>query len=225
MENMKIENNSSEKPTQVRRAVNLFYAALGIGVFLTFFQIFRDASGLSIVSAIFSILFLSIPYAISIFLIINISAGKNWARIIMLIWFLIQFIPSFPSIIQNFRTNYLISILVIVQTALYIIAFVFLFQGSSNNWFKYQSKTIPLKSANWLLIGLLAGLIPGLLLFFGDQGSFLSILRGAAGIPGGLIGAAIGKALGKQNVVITWIGAIIFAFILFFLWFLVLGQT
>ena len=79
---------------------------------------------------------------------------------------------------------------------------------------------------NGLLIGFLAGLVPGLCLFFGFQNdSRTSILIGIGGIPGGLIGSAIGKAIGKQNVVIVWIGAVVGAFLGSSLWFLMLGGA
>lgn len=67
------------------------------------------------------------------------------------------------------------------------------------------------KKYNWLLIGLLAGLIPGLVIFFltidAPAGSLYTICIGPAGIVCGIIGASIGIKIEKQNQTTVWVAA------------------
>jgi len=81
-------------------------------------------------------------------------------------------------------------------------------------------------SVNWLLIGFLAGLIPGLLLLgLGNPGWVLGLL-GVPGIPGGIIGAAIGNALGKKKeIIVVVITAIMGAFLGSCLMFVMIGGA
>jgi len=69
-------------------------------------------------------------------------------------------------------------------------------------------------SANWLLIGFLAGLIPNLFLIASGSPGFGLCFIGGPGILGGVIGAAIGSAMGKkkENIVVV-ITAVVGAFL------------
>jgi len=75
--------------------------------------------------------------------------------------------------------------------------------------FKPAIKTNETKSnsANWLLIGFLAGLIPNLFLLASggtsDVIGFVLCFIGGPGMLGGIIGAAIGNAMGKKKEIKT----------------------
>ncbi|MHC4326355.1 MAG: hypothetical protein ACYSUX_18950 [Planctomycetota bacterium] len=68
-------------------------------------------------------------------MIYQIRKGKNWARwllvAILAIAVPLNILPSFGSISHN--TVH--ALLVFLQSALYIVALVFLFHGSSSGWF------------------------------------------------------------------------------------------
>jgi hypothetical protein len=78
------------------------------------------------------------------FLGYKIGRGKNWARITLLIIFIIGMI-SYPSIIlTEFQTNMMISIVSITQILIQLYVLVILFNGESQEWFKKQKiKTTP----------------------------------------------------------------------------------
>src|SRR6185503_7569372 len=90
---------------------------------------------------------------------------------------------------------------------------VFSFEKSSNS-------TNPVKY--WGLIGLLAGLIPGLIIFFltrGTQIDAYNMLIGSVGIFGGFFGASLGRT--KTTV---WVAAISTSILGVFLLLIILGS-
>ena len=130
-----LENSSLEKPVLVTNAANLFYASIGVGVIKAILDLARVAAG---VPVWFTVLTIIVTFGIMIFLIVKISAGRNWARITMLVLFLIGLPFSIPLVLQEFSANFFVAILSIAQIILQAIALVFLFQQPSNAWFKYQ---------------------------------------------------------------------------------------
>ncbi|NIT61682.1 MAG: hypothetical protein GWN00_37430 [Aliifodinibius sp.] len=135
MESTTVQSNPPEKPAQVNNALNLLYASLAVGIIKSILDLARIASRAPI---LFTIVTFVITFGILIFLIVKISTGRNWARITMLILFLIGLPFSIPIILQEFSANFVVGILSISQIALQIIALVFLFQSPSNNWFKFK---------------------------------------------------------------------------------------
>ena len=82
-------------------------------------------------------------------------------------------------------------------------------KNSKDNVFQ-KNQTIDNMVKNWLLIGLVAGLIPGLIMYLfsiGDPaGGSYTICIGYAGIVFGMIGASL---VGRRNETTVWITAIL----------------
>ncbi|TXD71121.1 hypothetical protein ESU54_17675 [Aequorivita antarctica] len=78
------------------------------------------------------------------FLGYKIGKGKNWARITLLVLFVIGML-GFPLIISNeFQMSPLIGIVSIAQMLIQLYVLIILFSGQSNEWFKKQKiKTTP----------------------------------------------------------------------------------
>jgi hypothetical protein len=79
------------------------------------------------------------------FLIFKILTGKNWARIIYLIFTIFGLLQSasspqspfnFESIFNYGYINSIVSILSILSTVLTIVALFFLFKKNSNSWYR-----------------------------------------------------------------------------------------
>ena len=121
----------SEKPEKVVTAIKLLYLMIAIGVFRTVMTVMRHADVRSPYSLIFTKVLI---YAASVFLIYQISKGKNWARWLLLVIFAIAFplsvLPTFDAISHN-PVHALLGLL---QLGLYIVAMVYLFQRSSTQW-------------------------------------------------------------------------------------------
>ncbi len=121
-----------ERPAKVVLAVKMFYLVVGIGIIRTAMTVIRHADVRSPYFLIVTKLFV---FAASLFLIYQIGKAKNWTRwslvVILGISIPLTILPAFESISHN-PVHMLLAFL---QVALYIVALVFLFHGSSSGWF------------------------------------------------------------------------------------------
>ena len=125
----------SDRPPKVILAVKLFYIIVGIGITRAAMTIFRHAD---VRSPYFLILIKVLVYIGSLFLIYQLSKGKNWARISMVAIFIISIplviLPTFAS----FSHNPANSILGFIQILIYIIGLALLFNKNSSPWFRSE---------------------------------------------------------------------------------------
>ena len=121
----------SQKPEKVITAVKLLYLLIAIGMIRTFMTVMRHADVRSPYSLIFTKLLI---YAASVFLIYQISQGKNWARWLFLVIFAIAFPLSVLPTLDAISHNPVHSLLGLLQLGLYIVSMVYLFQRSSTEW-------------------------------------------------------------------------------------------
>ena len=121
----------SQKPEKVVTAVKLLYLVVAIGIIRTSMTVIRHVDVRSPHLLIFSKMLL---YAASVFLIYQVSKGKNWARWLLLailaIAFPLSVLPTFDAIFHN----PIHTLLGLLQLALYIVALIFLFHRSSSQW-------------------------------------------------------------------------------------------
>ena len=118
---------------KVALASKMLYIVVGVGVIRTIFTIFRHIDVRSPVSLIVTKL---IIYGVSIFLIIQISKCKNWARwalvVILTVSIPLTILPAFGQATHN----PIFTILFFLQLVLYMVALVLLFQESVSERFK-----------------------------------------------------------------------------------------
>jgi hypothetical protein len=129
-----IEPNANlERPRAVARAVQFLASALAIGLLNSIVTLVQRTSGipmlivLIIVIAFFSLLFV---------LVIKISAGRNWARIIWLVLVLCNSpfaILAYPEAVRKSVVSGTLSIIIVI---LQLIGTALLFTKSSNPWFR-----------------------------------------------------------------------------------------
>lgn len=121
-----------KKEDKVIIAVKMLYMVVGIGIIRTTFTIFRH---IDVRSPFFLIITKVIIYAASIYLIIQISKCKNWARwaliIILTLSIPLTILPAFGQIPHN----PIYAILFFIQLVLYMAALVLLFQESVSERF------------------------------------------------------------------------------------------
>lgn len=122
----------ADRPQKVVIAVRLFYVVVGIGVIRSAITIFRHAD---VRSPHFLILLMLLIYIGSLFVIYQLSKGKNWARFSMVAIFIISIplviLPNFAS----FAHNPIHSILGFLNILLYILGLALIFHNSSSSWF------------------------------------------------------------------------------------------
>jgi len=122
----------SERPPKVTLAVKFFYLVVGIGIIRAAMTIIRHAD---VRSPYFLVLTKLIIYAGSLYLIYQLSKGRNWARWLMVVIFIIAIPLTILPAFASFFPNPVHASLGFVQIALYIIGMAFLFHGSSTSWF------------------------------------------------------------------------------------------
>jgi RsiW-degrading membrane proteinase PrsW (M82 family) len=122
----------SERPPKVSLAVKFFYVIVGIGIIRATMTIIRHAD---VRSPYFLIYTKLIIYAGSLYVIYQLNKGRNWARWVLVVIFIISIplviLPAFGSLSHN----PIDALLGFIQTALYIIGLVFVFHRSSSSWF------------------------------------------------------------------------------------------
>ena len=131
-----VERSNVERPKSVAKAVQLLASAVAIGLLNAILTVVQRTSGipmlvvLLIVIAFFGLLF---------FLVIKISAGRNWARLVWLVWVLLLIANISFSILAYPETvgkNVISIILSIITMILQLIGTALLFTKNSNVWFK-----------------------------------------------------------------------------------------
>ena len=128
----------SEKPEKVVTAVKMLYLLIAIGFIRTGMTVVRHVD---VRSPYFLISIKLLVYAVTVFLIFQISRGRNWARWLLLaevaIAFPLAILPTFDAISHSpFHT-----LLGFVQLGLYIVAMLFLFHRSSSEWFSARKSS------------------------------------------------------------------------------------
>ena len=123
----------SSKPPDVNKGVKLLYASLLLGVVneVVDFSYLR-----SLRSAGFALVVFLFTFGLLLFLVLKISSGRNWARIVFLVLFLAG-IPFFlPNLTKELKRNPLVATISVVQVLLQTGALFLLFKSASAVWFK-----------------------------------------------------------------------------------------
>ncbi len=127
------ESKPMEKPQTVKLSVKLLIVSIAIAVlnFLSTLLSANPAVSFASMSAgfVFGILILS-------FLVYQINAGKNWARILLVVLIVIGMFTIPLDIIAFFKFNQLLAIIISVQTIIELAAVGLLMTKQSNEWFK-----------------------------------------------------------------------------------------
>ena len=132
-----IEQNQAQRsrPDKVSMAVKLLYVTLGIGVL----RFIIDPSSLSQIAQMDLEVFVGITafsFILIWFFIYMIGKGRNWARIILLVSFIIGTPFAVPILLQSLVEKSISGLLTTGTLVLQGIALVFLFQKPSSEWFR-----------------------------------------------------------------------------------------
>jgi hypothetical protein len=131
-------NNKITKPSKVSLALKLLYLTIIVGIIRVILEFSTSleavkAQGFGLGFLIFTNVF---TFGILILLIYMIGKGKNWARIVFLIFFILGTPFSILPLINSLSVNLISGTLGLIQVVLQIVALVLLFQKPSSIWFK-----------------------------------------------------------------------------------------
>lgn len=134
--------SSSSRPVTATRGVIGLYVSFAIAVLVAIYNYFTKlASGAVNDEHISVALVLTINIVtilIMFFFIYKISQGRNWARIIYFILFMIGLLIMPFTIPVLLEQDLLVFSVLIIQTIIQIIAWILLFQKETTAWFKTQ---------------------------------------------------------------------------------------
>lgn len=126
---------SSDAPVQVRRAVALMWASIGIGILFTIPALEPiDPEAEEFEAAMWAVM--TISFLIPAVLVVFVSRRKNWARIAMLILTIVG-IASYLAFPSEMTAEPMWSIAsTILVTVLDVVALFWLFSGPGAKWFR-----------------------------------------------------------------------------------------
>jgi hypothetical protein len=129
-----IETTASiARPKETASAIQLLYASLAIGLIRAVFGLTQRASGAALVLAAFIVISV---FALGFFLVWKISAGRKWARIILLVLVLINLPFAVLANISELKLSVWSGALSILIEVILWIGTYLLFTRNSNHWFR-----------------------------------------------------------------------------------------
>jgi hypothetical protein len=126
-------NANPERPERVTTAVQVLAASLILGVLTAAFNVVRNASGKTMLVALLIVL---VFFGLGFLLVWIIAAGKNWARILLLILVILGTPLAIPGYRASLRLNVVAGAVSILINILQLIGAYLFFTGSSNSWFR-----------------------------------------------------------------------------------------
>ena len=125
--------NPTNQPIHIKRAVISIIFALVV----SFIKLGIDYDYISAVAPIkFTIIGLVFTVLILMFLAYKIWTGRNWARIIFTVFFVIGIYPALLLLPLEADRNVVVLLASILQILLQIVAIIYMFLPLSNAWFK-----------------------------------------------------------------------------------------
>jgi len=121
------------RPPRVTTAVQVLIASLVLGVLTAAFNVVRVASGKTMLVALVIVLAF---FGLGFLLVWRIAAGKNWARIFLLVLVILGTPLAIPGYRASLRLNVVAGSVSILINILQLIGAYLLFTGSSNSWFR-----------------------------------------------------------------------------------------
>ena len=126
----------SGRPRAVSKAVNLLWASLAVGlakVALNLEDLNRGTPAVTIVVILTTL-------AVMALLVVNIAAGRNWARIALLVSFIVGLLPALAILTSELSRSTFLSTLSVAQFAMQGYALFLIFTLPGATWFRKVSE-------------------------------------------------------------------------------------
>jgi len=126
------------RPAQVTRSLQLFWTAIGIGFISAILNyLLADTPGMSKAALIGTTLITwAIGFLIMWWILSSIGKGKNWARIVQLVLFILGILGMLMVFAMPQQVSGIIWVLYAVQMSLNVWGMILLFSGPANAWFR-----------------------------------------------------------------------------------------
>ena len=121
------------RPKETTSAIQFLYASLAIGLIRAVFGLTQRVSGAALILAALIVIAV---FALVFFLVWKISAGRNWARIILLVLVLINLPFAVLANVSELKRSVLSGAFSILIEVILWIGTYLLFTKNSNLWFR-----------------------------------------------------------------------------------------
>jgi hypothetical protein len=121
------------KPLSIVAAKNILYADLFLSIIT--WAVARWATAIFATTPVQSVIMLIVILGITYGLIKCIGLGMRWARLLLLVLFLLELAFLVWAHAALFNANMLITVLCLLQLSLQVIALYYLFSRNSTQWF------------------------------------------------------------------------------------------
>jgi hypothetical protein len=140
---------SFSKPIVVDLSVKLLYALtlLGIASFIVDFE--YTIARFSVTDTLVNLI---IPVAVMVFMIAKISSGRNWARIIFALMYLLGIRSFVEFAAQELSRNWILGAISIIQGIAHAVCIILLFTPNAAPWFTPKKSDLDDESY-WSIIG------------------------------------------------------------------------
>ena len=125
------------RPSVVTTAVGLLLLSIAIGLLTSSLRVAQQVSGAPLM---LGLLIVFAFFALFLFLVSRIRAGRNGARIILLVLVLIGLPFAIPAYIVEFRKNVLSGSVSMLIALLQLVGTCLLFTSNSNSWFRARKQ-------------------------------------------------------------------------------------
>ena len=122
-----------ERPKRVTAGVQFLLTSLTLGTITAAVHVFRNAARTSMMLALLIVLAF---FGLGFLLVWRIAAGKNWARIILLVLVVVGTPLAVPGYFSSLKQNVVSGSLSIFISLQQLIGTFLLFTGKSNPWFR-----------------------------------------------------------------------------------------
>jgi hypothetical protein len=123
------------RPVQTTRGVQLLYASLAIGLIRAIFGLTRTVSGTTLILAALIVIAV---FSLGFFLIWRISAGRNLARILLLVLVLVGLPFAIRASVVELKQSIASGSLSMIIAVLQLVGTYLLFTKNSNLWFRQR---------------------------------------------------------------------------------------
>jgi hypothetical protein len=125
-----------ERPKSITLAVNLLWLTLAIGPIKLLFGLSNTPQHVSIA---FVLLILALTIAILVWINLKISAGRNWARMTLLVFFVIGMVPVMFQLPAEFSRSIVNGMLSLLQIGLQGFSLYLMFSNPGKDWFNNKN--------------------------------------------------------------------------------------
>jgi hypothetical protein len=123
------------KPSSIIAATNILYATLFLGAIN--WAVGQWGAAVHPASSAEGVAILLVTLVLIFWLIKMIGQGKKWARVVLLVLFVLGILVYPWTLMALFKSNLLLGVLSVFQAVLQVVALIFLFSPASTQWFNH----------------------------------------------------------------------------------------